>query len=118
MKRGATEFSIGHARNFGGWIQVQSLGFGKTPLVYRFAGSLAGPWSGPRDLYQPDLGDIAGLLIYAGKAHPHLAGADLVATYATNSLDPETLFDDDAVYYPRFVRVDFGPAGTQRPWYR
>jgi hypothetical protein len=44
-------------------------------------------------------------MIYQGKAHPYLTGADLILSYSTNSLDFQNLIDDDAIYYPRFVRL-------------
>ena len=44
-------------------------------------------------------------MIYQGKAHPGLAGGDLVLTYSTNSLDLKNLFADAEIYYPRFVRL-------------
>ena len=45
--------------------------------------------------------------VYAGKAHPELIGADLVATYAANSFDFSELVADPSLYYPRFVRVSY-----------
>ena len=47
------------------------------------------------------------IMIYAAKAHPHLAGADLVLTYATNSQDFSQLVARKDLYYPRFLRVSF-----------
>ena len=44
-------------------------------------------------------------MIYAGKAHPQLEGADLVLTYATNSFEFADHFSDPTIYYPRFVRL-------------
>ena len=44
---------------------------------------------------------------YAGKAHPELTDApgELIVTYAANSSDFWTLFQDARLYWPRFVRV-------------
>ncbi len=47
-----------------------------------------------------------GVTEYAAKAHPELAGADIVVTYATNATELERLARDTALYYPRFVRVE------------
>jgi hypothetical protein len=44
-------------------------------------------------------------MIYAGKAHPELTGADLILTYATNTFKFEEYFTDSLIYYPRFVRL-------------
>jgi hypothetical protein len=43
-------------------------------------------------------------MIYAGKAHPHLRGGDLVLTYATNSFQAEGLANQ-LIYFPRVVRL-------------
>ena len=48
-------------------------------------------------------------MIYSAKAHPALAGADLVVTYATNSTRFEEHFSDPEIYYPRFVRFSRCP---------
>ena len=45
-------------------------------------------------------------MIYAGKAHPQLAGADLVLTYATNTFVFAEHFSDEDIYYPHFVRLN------------
>jgi len=53
------------------------------------------------------------VLVYAGKGHPELTGAPLVATYASNSTRLPTLVADTTLYYPRFVRVSWA-APTDR----
>jgi hypothetical protein len=53
-------------------------------------------------------------MIYAGKAHPELTGADLVVTYATNT-DWERCLDDPSLYYPRFLKVTFAPDAASGP---
>lgn len=42
-----------------------------------------------------------------GKAHPELQGADLIITYAANSMNDGTLAKDMSIYFLRFVRVHF-----------
>ncbi len=44
-------------------------------------------------------------MIYAGKAHPGLRGADLIASYATNTFDFTRQVADTTLYFPRFVRL-------------
>ena len=62
-----------------------------------------GPWSQPTRVFTPKVaGDV---LVYAGKAHPQLAGADLVCTYAQIGTKADRTLDDESLYYPRFVRV-------------
>ncbi|MBL9100767.1 MAG: hypothetical protein JNL82_07410 [Myxococcales bacterium] len=42
---------------------------------------------------------------------PELTGADLVLTYVANSLEFADLFNNMALYFPRFVRATLGCAG-------
>jgi hypothetical protein len=93
------------------WMHVRSLGFGATTLALATAPQSTGPWSAPAPFYRPAESDRARPLVYAGKAHPELAGADLVATYAANSPDFAELVADDSLYWPRFVRVTFAGGG-------
>lgn len=87
------------------WIHVRSLGFGAATLALSFADELTGPWSEPLVVHTPEESKRANAFVYAGKAHPELAGADLVLTYASNNLDFAELVADESLYYPRFVRV-------------
>jgi hypothetical protein len=107
MEEGATELSVSRASRVRGLVEVQSHGFGASTLALRFAPRLTGPWSSLHDVYRPPEGGHPGLLLYAGKAHPHLQGADLVVTYVSNAFDPGMLMGDDSIYFPRFVRIDF-----------
>ena len=45
------------------------------------------------------------VMIYAGKAHPQLSGADLVVTYATNTGKFSEHLTNPLSYYPHFVRL-------------
>jgi hypothetical protein len=103
--RGQTEFSVVPDRD-GGFLMVQTLGFGAAALVVRQAPAPTGPFGDPRELFVPPEGSRRGALVYAARAHPEQPGADLVLTYATNSLDPQTLMQDMALYFPRFLRLE------------
>ena len=100
-----------HLRRF---VHVRSLGFGATTLAISTAAQLSGPWSDPQSVYRPPESSRAAAIAYAGKAHPELGGADLVATYAANSFDFGELVADTSLYYPRFVRVTFKPSTDLR----
>jgi len=100
---GQTEFTL-HRTASGQWQEVQTRGFGAADLVLRTAPALGGPWSQPVPLYSPPENARPRVMIYAGKAHPHLRGAGLVLTYASNAFDFGELFRDHSLYYPRFVR--------------
>lgn len=86
-------------------LAVHTQGFGPADLVVRAAPSLTGPWSGPQPVYRPAEFYRPHVMIYAGKAHPQLAGADLVLTYATNTFDGREALRDTNIYFPRFVRL-------------
>ena len=101
---GATELSISPWPS-GGYAAVYSRGFGAAPIVARWAKELAGPFGPAQDVYLPEEARRSGVLVYAGRAHPELSGADVVLTYATNMLDADALLDDLSLYFPRFVRL-------------
>lgn len=99
-----TEFSVHHDRRSGLYLAFQSLGFGPAVLGMRTASALTGPWHLRDTVYVPPESARSDILIYAGKAHPELQGADLILTYATN-LPFTRQRADTTVYYPRFVRL-------------
>ena len=84
------------------------LGAGAPALIIVLTALAEGhPWSTPRVVFRPPESDRPGLFTYAGKAHPQLqAGGALVATYASNAWDFARLAADEAIYFPRFVRID------------
>jgi len=105
IKDGATEFSFWFDSSLNLFYQVQTIGFGQAKLVFRQAPQLTGPWCEPKVIYDPPENKIPRIKIYAAKAHPHMHGADIVLTYATNA--PESLIvADTCLYYPRFVRAN------------
>ncbi len=106
LRNGGTELTVHRDEISGCYLEVQSVGFGPAVLMVRSAPRLTGPWSSPDTLYQPPEHDTPQIMIYQGKAHPHLAGADLVLSYSTNTLaDFDSLLKDSTIYYPRFVRL-------------
>ncbi|MDI1436333.1 hypothetical protein [Polyangium sorediatum] len=102
---GQTELTVHHDRARDLWIEVQAEGFGASDLALRTANDLRGPFSDLETFYHPPESDREDTIVYAGKGHPELEGADLVVTYASNSLDFPTLLADTSLYFPRFVRV-------------
>jgi hypothetical protein len=106
FRHGATEFSVWYDSSTDKFFQVQTIGFGQAQLFFRQVEQITGPWSEPEVVYEPPENNIPDIMIYAGKAHPYLYGADIILTYATNA--PESLIvADSCLYYPRFVRVNF-----------
>ncbi len=107
LSEGATELSVSRARHTEGWVLVQTRGFGAATLSLRRAEHLVGPWSDLEALFRPPESSRSDAFVYAGKGHPQLEGADLVATYAANAWDFSDLVADDSLYYPRFIRISF-----------
>ncbi len=112
--QGHTEFSVHFDVATQQWAQVQPLGFPGGDIVLRTAPSLGGPWSPPRAVYHPPEDACPRLTSYAAKAHPELRSPDLAGmvavSYASNSLDFATLVANQALYFPRFVRLDVAAA--------
>jgi len=104
IEAGATELSVS-AWPSGGYGAVYSRGFGPAPIAVRWATELSGPFGPAQDVYVPEEARRSGVLVYAGRAHPELTGADVVLTYASNTLDANALLDDLSLYFPRFVRL-------------
>jgi len=102
---GQTELTVHYDEPGGRFISVQTEGFGAADIMMRAAPSLTGPWSDLRMLYRPPEYYRQNIMIYSGKAHPGLTGADMILTYATNTFKYEEYLTDSLIYYPRFVRL-------------
>lgn len=103
----AAEFSVSYLPDLKRYALVYTEnGLGER-VVARFATSPDGPWGGPVLLYTcPEMKKDKKVFTYAGKAHPHLAGAnELVISYATNSFDLGPVINNAELYWPTFVRV-------------
>jgi hypothetical protein len=99
-----TELTVHHDPSTDRFLAFHTQGFGPADIVARAAPTLTGPWSRARMVYRPPEYDRPEIMVYAGKAHPHLTGGDLVLTYATNSFRFED-HADQLIYFPRFVRL-------------
>ena len=107
FNEGGTEFTVHFSKRFHSYLEFQTTGCGSADVTMRSATNLAGPWSTSRVIYTPPEKTRPRIMIYAGKAHPELAGADLVLTYATNSFELGDVIRDQTLYYPRFIRLVF-----------
>lgn len=132
----ATEFTVHHDARLGGFVLAEAAGWiagidGSrglrglrvlkrlpTPsrvlsflkiirvcICVRFAEAPQGPWSDPVRIYTPEARRDD--LVYAGKGHLQLHGADLVCTYAQIARSADRTLREESLYYPRFVRVWF-----------
>jgi hypothetical protein len=102
---GSTELSMQPAPIGAGWLEVQTVGFGAATLDLRSAPGMTGPWGSAVAIYTPPESNRPDVLVYAGKGHAELQGAQLVATYATGSTNFDLLVGDTSLGFPRFVRV-------------
>ncbi|HWP55509.1 MAG TPA: DUF4185 domain-containing protein [Pyrinomonadaceae bacterium] len=103
-----TEFTVHFDSTLKRYIQIQTVGFGAASVASRSSSEITGSWSGLEPFYRPPESDRAGILVYAGKAHPELKGADLILTYVANHSNFGELVDDRSIYYPRFLKARFG----------
>jgi hypothetical protein len=102
---GQTEFTVHHDPHSRAFVEVQTMGFGPAAVVRRNAPRLTGPWSVPDTVFVPAQTRFPRIMIYQGKAHPWLQGAELVVTYSTNSFEFADHLTEPWLYYPRFVRL-------------
>ena len=113
---GQTEFSVHYEPALDRFLAIQTVGFGPADLGFRLGDSPVGPWTSLETFYRPEEYGQSRILIYAAKAHPQLAGADLVLTYATNTYPYARLVLRNDLYYPPFLRATFTNAtGTGVP---
>lgn len=105
FRGGQMEFGVAEHPEAGGLVLVETLGFGAANVAFRRAPRPEGPWTEPVVLFRPPESDRPDTLIYAAKLHPHLEGAGLVVTYASNAVDFGTLVRDSSLYYPRFLTL-------------
>jgi hypothetical protein len=103
--QGATEFTVHRDARFDRWIAIETEGFGAADMAMRSAAELTGPWTALEKFYRLPESSDQRLMIYAGKCHPELAGADWVLTYVANSFRFEHLLETAEIYYPRFLRA-------------
>jgi len=102
--KGQTEFTVNYEPHLGGFVQIQSTGFGSADIAFRTARRLVGPWSPLRRLYRPKEYGTRDIFIYAGKAHPEQSGSDMIITYVVSHLDSYRVLNDRSLYYPRFLK--------------
>ena len=105
FENGASELTIHFDEYSQRFLGVHTLGFGPAVVTMRASPTLTGPWSAPHTLYRPPEHHQPNAMIYAGKAHPQLSGADLVVTYATNTGKFSEHLTNPLSYYPHFVRL-------------
>jgi hypothetical protein len=105
LPQAQTEFTVHRDPQTGLLFQTQAMGLSPSDLTIRSAPQPEGPWTEPQAFFRIPESERPGVIGYAGKAHPHLEGADLAFTYASNGDTAEITLGDESIYYPRFVRA-------------
>ena len=104
MTDGQMEFTVEYLPQLERYLQVQTLSVMNPCLAMATAESLNGPWSAQTCFFTPPEQDSPELLIYAGKSHPMLKGADMVFTYVVNTTKEDRLLDDMSIYFPAMLK--------------
>lgn len=99
---GAPAYSVHWDAALGRYVEIQSTGFGATPVQARVAQRPEGPWSNATTVYLPPETADKALLEYMATAHPTVAGGGLAITYSVNLADGSL---GDPRYRPRFARL-------------
>jgi hypothetical protein len=108
FSEGQNEFTVHYEPALDQFLEIQTVGFGQADLGFRLADSPTGTWTPIERFHRPEEYEVSDIMIYAAKAHPHLTGADLVLTYASNTFPFARLVRRDDLYYPRFLRARLG----------
>jgi hypothetical protein len=104
LPEGQMEFTVEKVPELNCYLQVQTLSVMSPCLAVSSASNLTGPWSAHACFFTPAEQDLPDLLIYAGKSHPMLIGADLAFTYVANTIREDKLLNDMSIYFPVFLK--------------
>jgi hypothetical protein len=101
---GQTEFTVEYRPRLQGYLQIQTLNIMNPCLAISTADSTTGPWSKRACFFTPTEQGMPDLLIYAGKSHPMLRGAEMAFTYVVNTTKEERLLNDMTIYFPAMLK--------------
>jgi hypothetical protein len=101
---GQMEFTVARQSLPQRFLRVQTASFFNPCLAVSTASSLTGPWSTALCFFTPPEQGDPELLIYAGKFHPMLRGAEMVFSYVANTTSADRLFSDMTIYFPIMVK--------------
>jgi len=101
---GQTEFTVEYRPRLQNYLQVQTLSIMNPCVAMSTAAAATGPWSKQACFFTPPEQGMPDLLIYAGKSHPMLRGAEMVFTYVVNTTREERLLKDMTIYFPVMLK--------------
>jgi hypothetical protein len=100
ITQGQMEFTVEYVPELKCYLQIQTLSIMNPCLAMASASKPTGPWTSQTCFFAPAEQGLPDLLIYAGKSHPVLAGADMAFTYVINAVKEEKLLKDMSIYFP------------------
>jgi hypothetical protein len=104
IAKGQMEFSVAYRPQLKSYLQIQTLSIMNPCLAASAAKTLTGPWSSHNCFFTPPEQGVPNTLIYAGKSHPMLCGADMVFTYIVNTTKEYRLLKDMSIYFPVMLK--------------
>ncbi len=104
ISEGQTEFTVEYRPRLQRYLRVQTLSLMNPCMAISAAAAVTGPWSGQTCFFSPPEQGMPDLLIYAGKSHPMLRGADMAFTYCVNTTREERLLTDMTIYFPIMLK--------------
>jgi hypothetical protein len=109
---GQMEFTVEYLPQVRRYLQVQTLSVMNPCLASATAPAITGPWSEKSCFFTPAEQGTPEILIYAGKSHPMLSGADMVFTYVANTTSEDKLLNDMSIYFPVMLKGRVVKDGT------
>lgn len=104
IAKGQMEFSVEYVPQVKNYLQIQTLSIMNPCLAISTAKALTGPWSSHVCFFTPSEQGMPDTLIYAGKSHPMLGGAEMVFTYVVNTTREDRLLKDMSIYFPIMLK--------------
>ncbi len=104
IAKGQMEFSVEYAPKLKRYLQIQTLSILNPCMAMSAATAMTGLWPAQACFFTPPEHNMPDALIYAGKSHPMLRGADMVFTYVVNTTREDRLLKDMSIYFPIMLR--------------
>jgi len=104
IEKGQMEFSVDYVPEMKSYLQIQTLSILNPCLALSTARSITGPWSSQTSFFVPPEKGVTGNLVYAGKSHPTLTGANMLFSYVVNNTKEEKLLKDMSIYFPVMLK--------------
>jgi len=104
IAEGQMEFTVEYLPQEKRYLQVQTLSVMNPCLAFAVAPATTGPWSEKTCFFTPAEQGRGDILLYAGKSHPMLKGADMVFTYVANTTREDKLLNDMRIYFPVMLK--------------